>query len=135
MMRSMPHYRRQTGFSLIELVLTVVVTAIVALPLSLTVQANVQGAYQAQDQMFAQQLGRREMERVNKMPYAGMVTASFPNYQGYPYDVTRTVTFLQGNAGSAESLKQITVDVRKAGSPAILASFVTYFARNIAYGI
>lgn len=137
-MRSIAHFprgSRNRGFTLLELVLTTVVVAVIAIPFAMTVEETVQGAFVSQDLMMATQLGRAEVERVNNMPYASMVSASFTNYQGYDYDVTRTVVYIQGNAASAESMKSITVDVRKAGSPTVLASFVTYFARNINYGL
>lgn len=132
-MRSTRHCRK--GFTLIELVMTMVVFGIVAIPLSLTIYEYTEGAFSFQESIMAHHLGRAEMERVLKMPYTSMSTASFPGYKGYNYDVTRTVTYVYGSGASAESLKQIQVDVRKSGKVTILASFVTYFSRNVTYGL
>ena len=123
------------GFTLLEIVMAIVVTVILSIPLSLTVSQYVKSVFFAQDMAMAVNLGRYELERLNKMPYAGMAGASFPDDLGYGYDVDITVVFIQGNASSAESLKQITVDVKKSGSATVLASFVTYFAKNILYGL
>ena len=78
-----------------------------------------------------------ELEKVNNMAYAtinaGTVTVS--NYQGYAYDVSTTVSFVQGNAGSAESLKKIQVDVKESGSAKVNASLTTYLAKGVDHGI
>ncbi len=123
------------GFTLMELVVAIVVAAIIAIPLSVTIASYVKGAFASQNIATAVALARYDIERVNKMPYASMVSVSFSNYLGYSYDVTRTISYVQGNGTSAESLKKIVVDVRRSGNPAILASFTTYFAKNILYGL
>ena len=129
------NYHIAGGFTLIELVMAIVVAAIIVIPLSVTISAYVKGAFASQNTAMAVALARYDIERVNKMPYGQMVSANFTNYLGYEYDVIRTVSYLQGNGSSAESLKKITVDVSRSGDPAILASFTTYFANNIVYGL
>jgi prepilin-type N-terminal cleavage/methylation domain-containing protein len=135
--RSSPEKRHchKRGFTLIELVMTIVVAGIIAIPLSLTISQYIKSVFKAQDYTMAVNLARAEIERVNKMPYTSMVTASFTNYQGYPYNVTRTVTYIAGSSGSTNSLKQIVVSVTKSGSAEVLANFTTYFARNVSYGL
>ena len=49
--------------------------------------------------------------------------------------MTRTVTYVQGSAVSAESLKKIQVDVNKTGNAAVLFSLISYRAKNVTYGI
>ena len=127
--------RNNKAFTLIEVVMTLVIIGIMAAPLGLLIGRQFEGVFLSQEYHEAMNLARFEMERVKKMSYASIVTAGFSNYQGYPYDITRTVIFAQGNAGSAESLKQITVDVRRAGSAAVLFSLRTYIARNVLYGL
>jgi prepilin-type N-terminal cleavage/methylation domain-containing protein len=126
---------RTAGFTLIELIMAIVVAAIIAIPLSVTIAAYVNGAFASQNTAMAVALAHYDIERVNKMPYASMVSVSFSNYLGYSYDVTRIVSYIQGNETSAESLKKIVVNVSRSGNPAVLASFTTYFANNIVYGL
>lgn len=125
---------RKSGFTLIELVMTIVVVSIVAIPLSLLVHQHLTSVSQSSAYSTAVNLARFEMEKVNNMAYANISSVTIPNYEGYGFDVTRTVTFVQGNAGSLESLKQIRVEVKNAGSSAVLFNLVTYLAKNVSYG-
>ncbi len=119
------------GFTLIELIMTIVVVGLIALPLELSLNAQINGTVQSGAYTTAINLARFEMEKVNNLAYASISSASLPNYNGYAYDVTRTVAYAQGNAGSTESLKQITVSVTQAGSATVLASLTTYIAKNV----
>ena len=123
------------GFTLIELVLVIIVLGLTAVPLSLMIAEHIEGAVFSQDQTMAQQLGRMEMEAVKNLTYANIVTVSFLSYRGYGFDVTRTVSYAAGDAGSPESLKVIRVDVRKSGQSQILSTLVSCRARNISYGV
>ena len=120
------------GFTLIELIMTIVVVSICAIPLSLLGSQHVTSVFQSADYTMAVNLGRFEMEKVNNMTFNSILSAN-SIYPGYNYDVPRTVTvlFVQGN----ESLKKIQVDVKKAGSATVIVSFVTYIARNVLYGL
>lgn len=126
---------KSRGVTLVELVVTIVVVGIVAVPLSLTLSQHIRSAFQAQDAASSRNIGRFELERILNTPYANIASASFSNYSGYGYDVISTVSYLQGNNGSAESLKKIVVDVRKAGEPTVFATLVTYVAKNVNYGL
>jgi len=123
------------GFTLIELIMTMVVVSIIAVPLALLLGQHVTSVFQSEDYTMAADLARYEMERVKNMAYANVVSANFPNYQGYNYDVARTVSFVQGTALTPESLKFVRIDIRKSGSAAVLFSLVTYLARNVIYGV
>ena len=126
---------KRQGFTLIELIMTIVVVSICAIPLSLLVSQHITSVFQSEDYTMAINLARFEMEKVNNMTYANVVTTSLSNYQGYSYDITRTVSYAQGGAATAESLKKIQVDVKKAGSATVIVSFVTYIAKNVLYGL
>jgi prepilin-type N-terminal cleavage/methylation domain-containing protein len=123
------------AFTLIELVMTIVVVGIIAVPVSLLLFQHMESTLQSGDVSIALNLGRFEMEKVNNTPYASIVSASFSNYEGYNYNVTRAITYVQGNDSSSESLKQVRVTVTKSGEAAVLVSLVTYIARNISYGL
>lgn len=134
--RSYPNIgaRAKTGFTLIELVMTMVVIGIVSVPLSYLITSHLEGVFLLEDDTMAQNLARFELEKVNNMAYAninaGTVTVS--NYQGYAYDVTRTVSFVPG---SAESLKKIQVDVQESGSAKVNATLTMYLAKGVDHGI
>lgn len=117
--------------------MTIVVTSIVAIPLSLMLSQHMVSVFVSKDYTMAVNLARFEMEIVNNMNYANIAigTINVPNYQGYNYDVARTVTFNQGNSTTPESLKKIQVDVKKSGSAIVLVSLVTYRAANVNYGL
>lgn len=134
-MKLIPRFSRlrREGFTLIELVMTIVVLGIVSLPLSLLLGRHIQSVFISEDYTTALNLARFEMEKVNNMTYNSIASRNFPNYRGYSYDLTRTVTYAQGSDSSAERLKRIIVEVRKSGGPEILTSMVTYIARNIIY--
>ncbi len=129
--------RAQAGFTLIELIMTMVVIGIVSVPLSYLITSHLEGVFLLEDDTMAQNLARFELEKVNNMAYAninaGTVTVS--NYQGYAYDVTTTVSFVQGDAGSAESLKKVQVDVKESGNAKVNASLTTYLAKGVDHGI
>lgn len=135
-MRSMRRCRfKEAGFTLIELVMTIVVMGIVAVPLSLLISQHVESVFISEDSTMARQFARLEIERVNNLPYANIVSATISQYKGYDYDVSRSVTFAQGTNVSQESLKKINVSVVKSGASDVLTSLVTYIAKNINYGL
>lgn len=126
-------YPRRKSFTLIELVMTIVIVGIVAIPLSLTLGRNITSTNESTDLSKAIELGRLEMETAGNIAYASLASASFSNYKGYAFDVVRTVSYVHGTAVSAESTKLVNVQVKRAGSAAVLAEFNTYITRNIAY--
>ena len=123
------------GFTLIELVMTMIIVSIVSIPLSLLIGAHIESVFLSERDVMAENLACYEMEKVNNMTYANIATASFSNYEGYAYDLTRTVTYVQGDGASVESLKKIQVEVKKAGETNVITRSVTYLAKNVAYGI
>ena len=127
----------QEGFTLIELIMTMIVIGIVSVPLSFLITSHLEGVFLLEDDTIAPNLALFELEKVNNMAYATINagTINISNYQGYAYDVTRTVSFVQGNAGSAESLKQIRVEVREGGETKVNAGLTMYLAKGVDYGI
>ena len=119
------------GFSLIELVMTIVVTSIIAIQLSLLLVQHIQSAFLSEDYTMAVELGRYDMERVNKITNWGNIVSA--NYSQYNYDITRTVTIIASTP--PERLKRIQVDLRETGSAAVIVTFITYIAQNVIYGI
>jgi len=135
-MKSSPRLKAK-GFTLIELIMTIVVVGIIAVPLSLLLSQHIQGVFDSADYTLANNLARFEMEVVNNLVYTNITSANIYPYQGYDYTVTRTVTYAQGSASTAESLKKVVIDVKKSGSisATVLTSLVTYIAKNVGYGL
>jgi len=126
------HSKVESGMTLIELIMTIVVVGIIAIPLSLLMYQHVTSVALSEDYTMAINLGRFEIETVKSLDYTNIVNDS-STYLGY--NVNRTVTYAYGNGSSAESLKEIKVDVIKVGTTTVLVSFVTYVARNVSYGV
>lgn len=134
-MKSMTRLRLKTGFTLIELIMTIIIVGITAVPLSLLLSQQIRSAFDSADYTMAVNLCRFEMEKVNNSGYADIVSAGFSNYEGHSYDVARIVSYVEGNAASQESLKKIVVEVKKTGSSAVLIRLVTYITKNVGYGV
>ncbi|MFA6129405.1 MAG: type II secretion system protein [Candidatus Omnitrophota bacterium] len=138
MMKLIKLSRRKTGkrgFTLIELIMAIVVVGIIALPISITLGKHVQSVFVSQDYTTALNLARFDMEQALNTAYASLSNASFNNYQGYDYNLSRTVTYAQGSSGSAESLKLVTISVTKAGKADVLVTLKTYIAKNVTSGL
>ena len=130
---------RKNGFTLIELMMTIIVTGIIAVPLSLLLFQHVDSTFKSQYYTLGLNLARFEIEKVSNLVYATVTTGTFnfPNYNGYNYDVTRTVSYVPGTGtdASTENLKLVKVDAKKAGSATVLVSLQTYLVKNVTYGL
>ena len=120
------------GFTLIELVMTIVIVSIISIPISLLVSRHFETVFESGDYTVAMNLARFEMEKVNNMNYA--IIGSGNSSMG-GYDIIRTMSYAQEDAFSLESVKRIQVDVQKAGSGSTFFSLVTHIAKNVSYGI
>ena len=133
LMLKLPLRKRRRAFTLIELVMTIVVVGIVALPISVTLAKHVQSVFLSQDLTMAINLARFDLAQMNNTAYASIVSATITSYQTYPYTLTRTVTFVNGTSVSAESTVLINVKVTKSGSATVLAELNTYISKNLRY--
>ena len=125
--------RKLRGFTLIELIMTIVVVGIVAIPISITLSKQVQSVFQSQDITMAINLARFDLAQMNNTTYTSIASTSISGYQGYGYNLTRTVSYVNGTSSSTESTKKITVQIAKSGSATVLVELNTYISRNIRY--
>jgi prepilin-type N-terminal cleavage/methylation domain-containing protein len=128
---------RSHGFTLIELVMTMVVMTAIAIPTALLLGAHIENMFWINEGNFAANLARLEMERVRVMNYNNITSATLANYLGYNYDVIRTVSVqdpLDALGTDMEEMKEVKVFVRKAGSTKDLMTMVTYITKNVANG-
>jgi prepilin-type N-terminal cleavage/methylation domain-containing protein len=135
MTRLLKLFRKKRSFTLIELIMTIVVVGIIALPISITLAKHVQSVAVSQDYTTALNLARLDMEQVLNTAYASISSASFSNYQGYAYNLSRTVTYAQGSSGTTESLKLVSISVTRSDSATVLVNLKTYIAKNITLGL
>jgi prepilin-type N-terminal cleavage/methylation domain-containing protein len=125
----------KSGFTLIELIMTIVLLGIVSLATGAFVTEQIRGVARSSEYTQALNLAQLELETVNHLAYANITNQTITNYESYPYDVVRTVTFNNGTDITAESLKKIVIEVRKTGTTQDLVNITTYIARNVALGL
>ena len=135
MMRFFKLSRKNRGFTLIELIMTIVVVGIVALPISLTLGKQVQSVFVSRDYTMALHLARFKMETIFNTAYASITSATDSSYQGYAYNVTTTVSYAFGTSLTTESVKLVTVSVTKTGSATVLVTLNNYIVKNVTWGL
>ena len=127
--------RRKKGFTLIELIMTIVVVSIIAIPLSLTVFQYIVSFVSTQNLTQAIQIARWDLERISRIDYGdstmdeGITIISAP-YADYGYDVERDINIIQSGT---EGLKQIDIRVYPQGTTDTLTTFTTYKAENVSF--
>ncbi|MFH1504329.1 MAG: hypothetical protein ABIH08_02935 [Candidatus Omnitrophota bacterium] len=126
-------YKRKTAFTLVELVMTIVVVSIIGIPLSALVVEYINGYWYNDRLSSGSQLARSEQELLMNTGYDNINSAFFSQYQGYPYDLQRTVTYQEGDGSTQESLKKIEVIVYSSGTNKAAAKLTTYRAKNVLF--
>ena len=136
MMKFFKLFRKNKSFTLIELVMTIVVVGILALPISVTLSQHVQSVFDSQNYTVALDLARFKMEEFINTAYAGItVGTTVSNYSGYPfYAVTSVVTLVTETLPGTETYKIISISVAKTGSLTPLITLKTYIA-NATWGL
>jgi len=147
------------GLTLVELVITISLAAIIGVPAGILLSEHLTGALRARDYAVALNLARAEIERLDSLndfchTDLNLATTGPTPITGYPaYSLVRIVqcqtsssscvcscTLRQGpldcrNATSATNdIKRTEVRVTKSGSSDNLASLVTYRTRWISFG-
>ncbi|MEW6101246.1 MAG: prepilin-type N-terminal cleavage/methylation domain-containing protein [Candidatus Omnitrophota bacterium] len=123
--------KNRSGFTLVELVITIVVLGIVMIPLGFMSMEYLRAIVYARNLTAAQNLAKVEMAKVNNLSFSDTTLAdgydtTISNYEGYSYDVRRTVNYA---AGWDNNLKQVRVRVYPAGeTSAHLVDLITYVA-------
>jgi len=125
-------FRKKNAFTLIELIMTMVVVGIVALPISITLVKHVQSVFVSQDYTVALNLARLEMEKILNTAYASVASATTNNYLGYAYDLSTSVT---ETVSGLQAYKIITVSVTKSGNATILITLKNYMVKNVTWGL
>jgi len=128
------------GWTLVELVITVGLTGLLAVPLGTFFAELVRGSLEDQEQALVLNLARMQLEEVNSLPYGSVVTIpTLSSYQAFPYDVTRQVATQSPTDGSsAAAMKRVTVRVFPGGADQAatppLVTVITYRANGVTSG-
>lgn len=118
------------GFTLIEIIITIVIWSVLIIPIAFMVKEHIIGAATASDIAAGYNLCRLEMSKVNNLSYSDATLAdgynnTTTNYEGYKYDLNRSVNYANS---PANTLKKVTVTVYESGTTRQLANLVTYVA-------
>ena len=134
-----PNRNSKKGVTLIELIIAMVILTAVGIPMSAMIGAQIQGMMTSTDLTAAGNLARREMDRLNNIPYThadlnpvlpGTVVTSYSD-PVFPYSFTRTVTTVVG-AGGAER-KDITLTAKRTGTASVLVTLYSSIAKGVSY--
>ena len=141
--------RLRRGLTLVELVVTISLAAILGIPLGWLLSEQLEGALRARDAVLATNLARAELERLDSLndfftpELAPGATTVVPNYLGFPYTMERAVTCLPGGnctstSFSSQGVKRITVSIYKPGATDPLARrlsrLTTYRTKHVLFG-
>lgn len=129
------HKSYLTGFTLIELIITIVVISVFLALLGFSFQNIVNGLGFSNDSINALNLGRLELSITNNLLYSDARMAdrydnTTTNYQGLPYDLQRTVDIINP---PDKNLKEVNVYIYPTGTTDLLAGFITYTA-DVGFG-
>jgi len=127
---------KNRALTLIELIITIVVLAVVMIPLGVICVEYMTGVFRSRDFSVVEGLAKTELSKVNNLAYSDGTLAdgydnTTSNYEGYSYDLRRTVSYV---AGWSNNLKQVQVRVYPSGETVShLVNVVSYVA-NVSYG-
>lgn len=125
--------KKRKSFTLVELILSIVLLTIIGLPLALLMIENTKNLAINNNKIYASQLARLELEKIANTDYVNITSASFSFYQGYDYNLTRTVTYQAGREADPESLKRVEIEVYAVGNATAITKFITYRAKNVVF--
>ena len=137
------------GLTLVELVVTISLAAILGIPVGMLLSEQLRGALEARDVAVATQLARYELELLDSFndfchSRLALGTTTIDPYQGSPYALTRIVTCRTGGttcdacpappSDAQNAVKQIGVRVTKSGSTGTLVLATTYRTKYALFG-
>ena len=130
------------GFTLIEIIISIVLMGIILGTLALGYRQLVKAIFVNQDISEAICLSRMEMAMIDNLNYSDATLAHgydniTANYNSSGYDLNRSVSYAAGNDASAESLKKITVKIVPSGgsfTSDVLITSIIYRAKNVTIG-
>ncbi len=143
------------GLTLVELIISISLAGIIAIPVGILVSEHLNAAIRARDATIAMNLARYELERLDSLNDVCHVDLTTPStttiisYQSLSYTLTRTVscqvTPIVGNCASNctspnpppsgnNGIKRIAITVTRNSSAEVLASVITYRTKFVRFG-
>ena len=127
---------RQDGITLIELIVTIVLLAIVILPTAKLFQQLVETMNYCNNKAMANNLLRNEMSLINNLSFSGpALTDGYDNttadYEGYGFNLRRQVNIV---TGTNNAIKRVVVGLTHPSTSAVIAQAATYVAQNVSFG-
>ncbi|MDP3704238.1 MAG: hypothetical protein Q8R78_07615 [Candidatus Omnitrophota bacterium] len=126
------------GLTLVELIITISLTALIGIPSGILLSRQLNAAIDARDYTVAMSLARAEMERIDSLnnfssiaPQAWTPVSGFPSYERQVN--VPCLTSANCNTGNFQ-VKRVDVTVRKTGSSSPLATLSTYRTQDVLFG-
>ena len=129
------HSAKIAGFTLIEIIITIVVIAIFVSGAALVFHQIIEGSMFSGDLIEGLNLARREMSKVINLAYGDATLddgydTTTTNYDSSGYDLNRKVDIV---AGTSDNLKKVEVTVYPTGKTNQLVKLATYVA-DVSFG-
>lgn len=126
---------KSTGFTLIEIIITIVIVAVFLTCIALMFQQNINGLVFSSDLIKSLNLARLEISKINNLSYTDSTLAdgynhTTANYEDSGYDLNRTVNYVPG---TGNNLKKVEVTLYPAGTTNQLVKLATYIA-EVSFG-
>ena len=118
------------GFSLIEIIITILIIAIFISVIALVFQEIVKGLGFSGDTVKALSLARLELSKVNNLSFTDLTLAdgynnTTSNYESSSYDLNRLVSIVPS---TSNNLKKVTISIYPSATTSVLAKLITYVA-------
>ncbi len=110
--------------------MAMIILAVIAIPMASMIGAQIQGMMEASDFTTAGNLARREMEKLNNIPYASVANG---NSSSGGYTVSWAVTTVSGSNGAER--KDITLTAKRTGTASNLVTLYGSIAKDVTYGL
>ena len=128
--------RSRSGFTLVEITITIVIWGLLMIPLAYLVKQHIIGTAKVSDLASANDLARAELSIVAALSFTDPTlndgySHKTLGYDGYGYDLTRSV---QNVTGAVGSLKKVTVTVLEPSTGNVITTLTTYIS-NIPFGV
>lgn len=124
------------SFTLIEIIITIVLVGLALIPLSIMALEYVRGTFYSRDLGVVEGLAKDELSKVNSLSFNDPTLADgynniTGNYQGYPFDLQRSVNIVPG---MNNALKQVQVRIYPAGDLSRQLINITTFVASTSFG-
>ena len=126
---------KKKGFTLIELIMTIVVLGLIMIPLGFMSMEYVRSIVYSRDLGIAEGLARVEMSKINNLAYDNNTLEdgdddTTSSYEGYHLDLNRKVDYVPD---TDYGLKKVEVSVYESGTTTQLVKVVSYIA-DVSFG-